>query len=71
MVRSPAVSHPGVLPFNEGCQVCQEALRLAPSLTRDGHRLLTASGRARHLVRESAAHDDSVTAQVLYDEEES
>jgi hypothetical protein len=67
MVRSPAVSHPGVPPVNEGCHVCQEALRLDPSLTLDGHRLLTASGRARRLVRES--HDDT-TALVLYDEEE-
>jgi hypothetical protein len=71
MVRSPAVSHPGVPLVNEGCNVCQEALRLDPSLTLDGHRLLTASGRARRLVRQSDAHDDTVNALVLYDEEES
>jgi hypothetical protein len=35
MVRSPAVSHPGVPPVNEGRNVCQEALRLDASVGHD------------------------------------
>jgi hypothetical protein len=35
MVRSPAVSHPGVPPVNEGRNVCQEGLRLDASVGHD------------------------------------